>query len=110
MVMNLPASARDTADEGLIPESERFPGGGHSNPLQNSIDRGAQGASVYGVAKSQTRLKQLSSSSIVSNCSIITFCSGKKTLIIDACIAPEVSKANATSLATEKKKIFSARW
>ena len=75
VVMNLPADAGDTTDEGLIPESGRSPGGGHSNPLQNSIDRGP---SVYAVAKSQTRLKQLSSSSIVSNCSIISFCSGKK--------------------------------
>ena len=104
VVMNLPADAGDTTDEGLIPESGRSPGGGHSNPLQNSIDRGP---SVYAVAKSQTRLKQLSSSSIVSNCSIISFCSGKKkTLIIDACIAPEVSKANATNLAIEKYIYF----
>ena len=44
----------------------RFPpGGGNGNPLQNSclgnpMDRGAWPATVHGVAKSQTRLKRLS--------------------------------------------------
>ena len=43
-------------------------GEGNGNPLQcscleNPRDRGAWWASVYGVAQSQTRLKQLSSSS-----------------------------------------------
>ena len=43
-------------------------GGGNGNPLQcscleNPRDGGAQWASVYGVAQSRTRLKQLSSSS-----------------------------------------------
>ena len=47
-------------------------GEGNGNPLQcscleNPRDRGAWWAAVYGVAQSQTRLKQLSSSS--SNCS-----------------------------------------
>ena len=28
------ANAGDTSDEGLIPRSERSPGGGHGNPLQ----------------------------------------------------------------------------
>ena len=44
--MNLPANARDTRDEGLIPGSGRSPGGGHGNPLQyscleNPMDRRA---------------------------------------------------------------------
>ena len=44
------------------------PEGGHGNPLQcscleNPRDRGAWWAAHYGVAQSQTRLKQLSSSS-----------------------------------------------
>ena len=44
---------------------ERGPGGGHGNPLQYSylespVDRGAWRATVHGVAKSRTRLKQLS--------------------------------------------------
>ena len=46
---------------GLIPESGRSPGGGHGNLLQSSCvenptDRGAWRATVHGVAKSQTRL------------------------------------------------------
>ena len=46
MVKNLSADAGDVRDEGLIPGSGRFPGGGHGNPLQyscleNSMDRGA---------------------------------------------------------------------
>ena len=49
---------------GLIPESGRFPGGGHGNPLQhscleNSMDRGACQATVHGVTKSRRQLKQL---------------------------------------------------
>ena len=36
MVKNLPANVGDLRDMGLIPESERFPGGGHGNPLQYS--------------------------------------------------------------------------
>jgi len=33
MVKNLPASAGDVGDMGLIPRSGRSPGGGHGNPL-----------------------------------------------------------------------------
>ena len=33
VVENLPASAGDIRDMGLIPGSGRFPGGGHGNPL-----------------------------------------------------------------------------
>ena len=36
MVKNLPANAGDKRDKGLIPGSERAPGGGHDNPLQYS--------------------------------------------------------------------------
>ena len=59
------ANAGDLRDSGLIPGSGRSPGKGHGNPLQyshlgNPMDRGAWQATVYGVAKSQTRLKQLS--------------------------------------------------
>ena len=44
---------------------EESPGGGQGDPLQyscleNPTDRGVQRATVYRVAKSQTRLKQLS--------------------------------------------------
>ena len=56
VVKNLPASAGDLRDVGSIPGSGRSPGGGHGNPLQyscreNSIDRGAWRATVYGVTK-----------------------------------------------------------
>ena len=51
-------------DVGLIPGSGRTPGGGHSNPLQysmeNSMDRGACQAPVPGVAESRWGWKQLS--------------------------------------------------
>ena len=65
MVKNLPAKASDTRDAGSIPRLERSPGGGHENPLQyscleNPMDRGAWRATVHGVAKSWTQLKQLS--------------------------------------------------
>ena len=52
-------------DAGLITGSGRSPGGENGNPLQyscleNSMDKGAWRAPVHGVAKSQIRLKQLS--------------------------------------------------
>ena len=58
-------NAGATGDAGSIPGSVRSPGGGHSNPLQyscleNPIDREAWWATVHRVAKSRTRLKQLS--------------------------------------------------
>ena len=57
-VKNPPANA---GDQGLIPGSERSPGKGNGKPLQyscleNSIDRRAWPAIVYGVTKSQTQL------------------------------------------------------
>jgi len=36
LVNNPSANAGDTGDRGWIPGSERFPGGGHGNPLQYS--------------------------------------------------------------------------
>ena len=61
VIKNLPANAGDIRDAGLIPESGRSPGGGHGNPLQyscleNSMDRGAQRATVHRVTQSQTQL------------------------------------------------------
>ena len=49
----------------------RSPGGGHGNPLwysclKNPMARGRGWATVYGAAKSQTRLKWLSTSSLTS--------------------------------------------
>ena len=55
-------SACNAGDPGLIPGLGRFPGEGNGNPLQysfleNSMDRGAWRATVHGVSKSQTRLR-----------------------------------------------------
>ena len=46
VVKNPPANIGDVRDEGLIPGSGRYPGGGHGNPLQysclgNPMDRGS---------------------------------------------------------------------
>ena len=54
------ASACNVGDLSLIPGLGRFPGGGHSHPLQyscqeNPMGRGAWWATVHGLAKSQTR-------------------------------------------------------
>ena len=61
---NPPTDAGGVRDADLIAGLERFPGGGNGNPLQysyleNPMDRGAWRATVYRVAKSQTRLKHL---------------------------------------------------
>ena len=53
MIKNLSAMQENPS---LIPESERSPGEGNGNPLQyscleNSIDRGAWWATVYGVKR-----------------------------------------------------------
>ena len=65
VVKNLPASAGDIRDVGLIPGLGRSPGGGRGKPLQyscleNPMDRGAWWAMVHRVANSWTRLKRLS--------------------------------------------------
>ena len=54
---NPPANAGEARDEGSVPWLGRPPGGGHSNPLQdscleNSMDRGAWWAAVYEGAQS----------------------------------------------------------
>ena len=61
VVKNLPASTGDAGDAGLIPGSGRSPGGGNDNLLQyscleNSTDREAWRAIVFGVSKSRTWL------------------------------------------------------
>ena len=53
------ANAEDIKDESLIPEWGRSPEGGHGNPLQDSslenpMDTGAWGATVYWVTESNT--------------------------------------------------------
>ena len=63
MVKVLPVNAGDVRDVGLIPALGRSPGAGNGNPLQcreNPMDWRPWWATVHGVAKSQTRLKQLS--------------------------------------------------
>ena len=65
VVKNPTCNAGDPGDSGSIPGAERFPGGGHGNPLQyscweNPMDRGVWQATVHRVAKSRTRLKGLS--------------------------------------------------
>ena len=59
---NPPANAGEARDEGSVPWLGRPPGGGHSNPLQDSClenpkDRGVWWATVPRVTKSWTRLK-----------------------------------------------------
>ena len=59
VVKNLPASAGDARDVGLIPGLGRSPGEGNGNPLQyscleNPKDRGAWQPTVHGITKSWT--------------------------------------------------------
>ena len=71
-------SACNARDVGLIPGSGRSTGGGHGNPLQyscleNSMDRGAWWATVYGASNSQTQLSNLTTTraSCYNCCSIL---------------------------------------
>ena len=62
VIKNLSANTGDLRDIVSILGSGRSPGEGHGNPLQdscleNSMDKGAWQATVYGVAKSWTQLK-----------------------------------------------------
>ena len=57
-------------DPGLIPGSGRSPGEGQGNPLwcsflKNPMDRGVWWATVHWVAQSQTRVKRLSTNTVV---------------------------------------------
>ena len=75
MVKNMPANAEAIRDPGLIPGSGRSPGEGNDNPLQyscleNSMDRGAWRATVHGVTKGRTRLKQPSMHSCTFQASV----------------------------------------
>ena len=72
VVKNLPVSAGNTGDEGLIPGLGISPGGGNGNPLQyfcleNFVDREAWWATVHGVAKSWTQLSELIYNVLVSD-------------------------------------------
>ena len=64
VVKSPPAKTGDIRDVGLIPGLGRSPGGGHGNALQysclkNLMDKGAWQAIVHRVAKSWTRLSDL---------------------------------------------------
>ena len=68
-VKNPPANAGDKRDVGSIPGLGRSPNEGNGNPLlyfclENPRDRAVWWAAVQRVAKSSTRLKQLSTCSI----------------------------------------------
>ena len=67
VVKNTPVSEGDIRDMGSVSGLERSPAGGHGNQLQyscleNTVDREAWRAIVQRVAKNQTRLKWLSTS------------------------------------------------
>ena len=64
MVKNLSANAGNASS---IPRSGRSPGEGNGKPfqyscLENSMDRGAQGATIHGVTKSQDMTVRLNNS------------------------------------------------
>ena len=46
MVKNLPASAGDEGDVGLIPGSGRSPGGGHGQPIPVFLPRESHGQRI----------------------------------------------------------------
>ena len=67
-------STGNAGDLSSIPGLRKSPGAGHGNPLQysfweNPMDRGAWRATAYGVTKSQTQLKRLSTHTCVQNLS-----------------------------------------
>ena len=69
VVNNPPANAGDVEDMGLIPGSGRSPRGRNGNPVQfscleNLMNKGSWWATVHGVSKTRTRLKQLSTPAI----------------------------------------------
>ena len=62
VVKNPPVNVGDARDTSLIPGLERFSGGGNDNPLQyscleNPMDSGAWLATVHGVEKRWTQLR-----------------------------------------------------
>ena len=64
VVKNWPVNARDIRDKGSILGSRRSPGEGQGNPLQyscleNPMDRAVLWATVHGVLKSQTQLREV---------------------------------------------------
>ena len=89
------ASACSAGDLGSILGLGRSPGEGNGNPLQcscleNPRDEGAWLAAIYGVAQSQTWLKQLSSSSSRSFPMSWLFASGSQSIgaLVSASVLP----------------------
>ena len=77
MVKNSPTNSGYTRDAHSILGSERSPGVENGNPLQyayldNPMDRGTWWATVHGVMKSRTILKQLRKQAHIS-----LICNGK---------------------------------
>ena len=75
MVKNLPTNAVDVRESGLVPGLGRSLGVEHSNPLQYSCLKNPHGqrslsgySPVRRVAKSRTRLKQLSEHICFTKC------------------------------------------
>ena len=74
MVKNPPAHAGDVRNGSSIPGLGKSSGEEHGNPLQyscleNPMDRRAWWATVHRIAKSRTRVKQLSTRSIYQDLS-----------------------------------------
>ena len=88
--LEVKASAYDAGDLGSIPGLGRSPGEGNGNPLQysclkNPMDRGAWWTTVHGVAESQTRLSDFTSSVTLNSfpiCVIMTIISFQNFLSI----------------------------
>ena len=67
MVKNSGANVEDIRDAGSVPGLGRSPGEGNGYPLQyscleNSMDRGAWQGTAHGLTKSQTRLRDYTTS------------------------------------------------
>ena len=90
---NPPANAGDAEDLGLILSPGRSPAEGNGNTLQyscleNSMDRGAWWATVYGVAKSWTQLSTHLTVSIFYILSTIFFIAIRVCIILVFCYYP----------------------
>ena len=73
---NPPANVGATGDTGSIPALGRSPGGRNGNPFQytcldNLMDREAWQRTIYGVAKSQTRLNKTEQGRIINDYSLL---------------------------------------
>ena len=98
VVKNLPANAGDATDMGPFPGPGRCPRREQGNPLQHSClenptDRGAWQATVHGIAKSRTLLKQLSMHTICLASSIkgqLEGCGKVRQVSIICCFSPVV--------------------